>query len=129
MIRVYIKTIKKQVLAGEVMIMDSLNKYQSDARRTLNLETSDQYKYANLGMGLAGEAGEVCDYLKKVVFHGHDLDKDKLCDELGDVLWYLANLADALGVPLADVANNNIAKLKKRYPEGFDSNRSIHRVD
>lgn len=107
--------------------MNAFDKYQENAKRTLNTETADQYTFANLGMGLAGEAGEVCDYLKKVVFHGHSMDKEKLSDELGDVLWYLANLAEMIDVPLSEVANKNIEKLKKRYPNGFEASRSQKR--
>lgn len=107
--------------------MDSFNDYQELARRTLNQDVEDSMRFANLGMGLAGESGEVCDYLKKVVFHGHSLDADKLADELGDVLWYLANLADAAGFSLDEVADRNIEKLRRRYPDGFASQRSRHR--
>ncbi len=101
--------------------------YQQAAKRTLNSKPADIYQLANLGMGLAGEAGEVCDYLKKVVFHGHQADRDKVCDELGDVLWYLANLASAFNLSLDLVAENNVEKLKKRYPQGFEEVRSQKR--
>lgn len=104
--------------------MEKFREYQTEARRTLNTNTTDRLRLANLGMGLAGEAGEVCDYLKKVVFHDHPLDRERLSDELGDVLWYLANLTDALGVSLDDVAEDNIAKLRARYPDGFEAKRS-----
>jgi NTP pyrophosphatase (non-canonical NTP hydrolase) len=70
-------------------------------------------------LGLAGEAGEVCDLLKKVHGHGKPYDADKLKKELGDVLWYLANLASAHGFSLSDVAQTNVDKLRARYPEGF----------
>jgi NTP pyrophosphatase (non-canonical NTP hydrolase) len=70
-------------------------------------------------LGLAGEAGEVCDLLKKVHGHGKPYEADKLKKELGDVLWYLANLADAHGFTLFDVAQTNVDKLRARYPEGF----------
>ena len=98
----------------------SFIEYQKEARRTANTNLSERMVYANFGMGLAGESGEVCDYLKKVAFHDHDLDKEKLADELGDVLWYIANLAEAAGLSLADIAVGNIEKLRKRYPDGFD---------
>lgn len=78
-------------------------------------------------MGLCGEAGETCDYLKKVVFHGHRLDCDKLAEELGDQLWYIALLADAIGISMQQIARRNIAKLQRRYPKGFDPERSMHR--
>ena len=79
-------------------------------------------------MGLAGESGEVCDYLKKVVFHGHELDKDQLCKELGDVLWYVATLATTAGLSLGEIARANVVKLQLRYPDGFDSTRSMNRA-
>ncbi len=109
--------------------MNPFDQYQKNAKKTLNPEIEELYLFANLGMGLAGEAGEVCDYLKKVVFHGHQLDKDKVCDELGDVLWYLANLADIIDIPLSEVAEKNIKKLQKRYPNGFEQIRSQKRVE
>jgi NTP pyrophosphatase (non-canonical NTP hydrolase) len=109
------------------MLMDE---YQQLAERTANRSEvdSDFRRFANFGMGLAGEAGEVCDYLKKIVFHGHPLDKDKLKKELGDCLWYIATLATTAGLDLSDVAAANIEKLRARYPEGFDPARSINRT-
>jgi NTP pyrophosphatase (non-canonical NTP hydrolase) len=78
-------------------------------------------------MGLSGEAGEVTDYLKKVVFHSHELNKEKVAEELGDVLWYLAATAELIGYDLEDIAIMNIEKLKKRYPEGWDVEKSRNR--
>lgn len=78
-------------------------------------------------LGLTGESGEVADILKKVVFHGHDLDKAKLKAELGDVLWYVARLASALDLSLSDIMQHNIDKLQARYPEGFNSEASRNR--
>ena len=88
---------------------------------------TDPRRLANFGMGLAGEAGEVCDALKKVVFHDHPLDKDKLIEELGDVLWYVAALAATIDVPLEVIARRNAKKLEERYPAGFDPLRSRNR--
>ena len=78
-------------------------------------------------MGLCGEAGEVIDLVKKHLHQGHPLNKEQLIKELGDVAWYLAEAAYALGVDLDTVCAGNISKLKKRYPEGFDKERSINR--
>ena len=71
--------------------------------------------------GLMGETGEVIDCLKKILFHGHDLElnQDKLKFELGDCLWYIATLANTTGLKLEDIAIANIEKLKARYPNGF----------
>lgn len=78
-------------------------------------------------MGLNGEAGECIDIVKKHLFQGHELYIDKLVDELGDVLWYAAVTAAGIGVTLEDVMQHNIDKLRKRYPDGFDVERSVHR--
>lgn len=80
-------------------------------------------------LGLGGESGEVIDHIKKYYGHGHDLDKEELKKELGDVLWYIAYLASTLGLDLEDIATMNIEKLKKRYPEGFSKEASLKRSD
>lgn len=80
-----------------------------------------------LALGLAGEAGEVADTIKKVVGHAHPLQVEALVKELGDQLWYISVMASALGVDLSVVAKQNIEKLRKRYPDGFSTERSINR--
>lgn len=79
-------------------------------------------------MGLNGEAGECIDIVKKHMFQKHALDAQHLKEELGDVSWYLAITAAGLGVDLDKIFEDNIAKLKARYPEGFDADRSINRA-
>lgn len=80
-------------------------------------------------MGLNGEAGEAIDILKKHLFQGHDLDREHLAKELGDVAWYLAVSADALGYSLEQILQMNIDKLRARYPDGFEAERSVNRED
>lgn len=104
-----------------------LNDYQELAARTINFNLDASEMLLNGCMGLCGEAGEVIDVLKKHRAQGHSLDREKLIDELGDVMWYVAETATALDIELKDVAKFNIAKLAKRYPEGFNSDRSINR--
>ena len=108
-----------------------LNEYQKLANRTANIiyGVDTNKRFANFGMGLAGEAGEVCDYLKKVVFHGHEYDEQKLCLELGDALWYIATIATNAGMKLSDVAYENVNKLRQRYPMGFSQEKSINRSE
>ena len=103
------------------------NDYQRMAMRTAGEYKTNYDQLRNAAYGLNGEAGEVIDLLKKHEFQGHDLPDEKLIDECGDVLWYCALLADALGFTLEQVMNRNIDKLRKRYPDGFDKNRSINR--
>ena len=106
-----------------------MDEYQSLAARTKPEYINDKFGTAVFSMGLAGEAGEVVDYLKKVVGHGHLLDKDVLSKELGDVMWYVASLCEHHGLSMSDVARKNIDKLKARYPDGFTSEKSINRSD
>lgn len=84
---------------------------------------------ANYSMGLVGEAGEVTDLLKKVVFHGHPLDKAAVKGELGDFMHYAVGLATLFDIDMEEVLDENIEKVKKRYPNGFNSADSIKRVD
>lgn len=107
----------------------TINEYQQLALRTEPPTGGHIERLINGLMGLNGEAGEAIDILKKYLFHGHPLDKDHLAKELGDTAWYLAVSADALGVELEDVFQMNIDKLKARYPDGFDSERSQHRAE
>ncbi|MBP3636148.1 MAG: nucleoside triphosphate pyrophosphohydrolase family protein [Clostridia bacterium] len=105
----------------------NLNEYQQLALTTLNPALDKKDVLINGVMGLCGEAGEAIDIVKKHLAQGHELDKDALIKELGDVAWYLAETAYALGVPLEEVCQRNIDKLKARYPEGFSSERSMNR--
>lgn len=103
------------------------NDYQCMAMRTAPKDLSNRDKLLNGLMGLNGEAGECIDILKKHYFQGHDLDKEHLAKELGDVAWYLAVSADALGYDLNTILKMNVDKLRARYPDGFDSDHSLNR--
>ena len=107
----------------------TINEYQKLALTTLNPELSQKDVLINGVMGLCGEAGEAIDIVKKHLAQGHELDREKLIKELGDVAWYLAETAYALDVPLEDVLQRNIDKLRARYPEGFDTKRSVERSE
>ncbi len=72
-------------------------------------------------LGLAGESGELVDHIKKYFGHGRALDRAKVVQELGDVLWYVQELGACIGVPLQEIAQRNAQKLCNRHPEGaFD---------
>lgn len=104
-----------------------LSEYEALAHRTMQRGRSKTDNLTMASLGLAGESGEVADYIKKVAFHSHDLDEDKVVGELGDILWYIALAARTLGVSLDAVALKNITKLSARYPDGFSSERSRNR--
>lgn len=102
-----------------------MNEYQVACKRTSNIGNEDNI--LNWCLGLAGEAGEVIDIIKKHRFHGHKLDKAKVSEELGDVMWYIAMICNELRLDLDNVMNENVNKLHKRYSGGFSSEKSINR--
>ena len=107
----------------------TINEYQRLAMTTLNKEMSKKDMLINGVMGLCGESGEAIDIVKKHLAQGHELDREKLIKELGDIAWYLAEMATVLDIELEEVLERNIEKLKKRYPEGFDKEKSVNREE
>lgn len=108
------------------------NEFQEEANRTL-LETPDfdimpgQVMISWNAVGLAGEAGEVLELIKKGIFHQQGIDQEKMKKELGDVLWYVAALATNMGLTLEEIMQHNIDKLKARFPDGYNSKRTTFR--
>lgn len=107
----------------------TMSEYQEMAMRTSNKGLTSAQHFMNGVLGLAGEAGECCDVVKKHYYQDGREVKEKLLDELGDVMWYIAETSKALGYTLDEIAEHNINKLKKRYPEGFDAEKSLHRQE
>lgn len=105
----------------------TINEYQKLALTTLNPQLKEKDILINGVMGLCGESGEAIDLVKKHLAQGHELDKEKIAKELGDIAWYLAETAYAIGYPLEDILQMNIDKLKRRYPEGFSTECSLER--
>lgn len=105
------------------------NEYQMLAQRTSNKKLTPNEHIMNGALGLCGEAGEVADSVKKAYMQGHGIDRAHIAEELGDVLWYVAETATAIGYDLDTIMQMNIDKLRRRYPEGFSSERSIHREE
>lgn len=99
--------------------------YQKEALRT----ASNKRKLEVFTLGLVGEAGEVAELVKKHLGHDQPLPREKMVKELGDVLWYLSNLANLLGINLDEVASKNVEKLKLRYPNGFSPEESVQKKD
>lgn len=105
----------------------TINEYQLEALRTASGMNKQYPMELNGVLGLAGESGECVDMMKKHLFQGHPLDKEHMAKELGDVAWYLAITAHAIGYDLETVLQMNVDKLRKRYPNGFEAERSLHR--
>ena len=108
--------------------MMTINEYQKLAMTTLNPALDKKDVLINGVMGLCGESGEAIDIVKKFLAQGHELDKEHLAKELGDIAWYLAETATAIEFNLEDIFQMNIDKLKKRYPQGFNVENSINRT-
>jgi len=96
-------------------MVTSFELYQEGAE-----STAGNTELAVLALGLGGETGEVLDIIKKVMGHSQALNVDKIGEELGDVLWYVAMLCTHLNLDMGEVAHNNLRKLQKRHPAGFD---------
>ena len=92
--------------------------------RLSNLQT---VRILHAAMGCATESGELLDALKKHLFYGKPLDNVNLQEEAGDLFWYIAILADAIGFTFEDTFEKNIAKLKIRYPEKFNEVNALVR--
>lgn len=104
-----------------------IREFQRVSTRTLNKELSKEKQVSNMIFGANGELGEVTDILKKHLYQGHRINKQHLAEEIGDTLFYIVNLCTIYGLDVEDILQGNVDKLKKRFPNGFESNRSINR--
>lgn len=103
-----------------------LNEYQKKAQRFINPALRDIQVEAHALHGLLSEVGELHGIYQKV-YQGHAFDTEHAKKELGDVLWMIAEYATVMGWDLDDVAQTNLDKLNKRYPNGFEVDKSLHR--
>lgn len=115
--------------------------YQIQAMRTNDRRNNERLSRAmgdtvvevggviNASLGLSGEVGELNDMIKKAIFHEHPLDMDHVEKEISDVMWYIALMCESFGFDMGEIAQMNIDKLKARYPEGFDPDKSLHRKE
>lgn len=108
-------------------VVSDFDVYQQDAVSRMARDLPDQIELATLALGVAGEAGEVADHIKKVIGHGHPIDREKLMLEIGDVLWYVAVLSNKLGFSLSTIAEANTEKLRARYGDRFSTEASMNR--
>ena len=103
--------------------------YQHAAARTSDPLQPTIDRLTNGALGLGGEAGEVIELVKKHRYHGKPLDREALVGELGDVLWYVAETASAAGLSLWGIAEENLSKLRARYPDGFEEGGGVRDLD
>lgn len=106
----------------------SFAEYQRDARRTQNPNLTPREQLEHALWLMTAEVGEVCGLHQKT-HQGHTLNHTELRKEIGDVLWGIAELCDVYSFDMGLIAEENIAKLRKRYPHGFSAEKSINRVE
>jgi len=102
--------------------------YKAEVLRTYAGSNDVQEQLTLAALGLTGESGEVADHMKKSLFQGHAIDVAHIAKELGDILWYVVLACDAIDCPLEEIMRMNVEKLRTRYPNGFDAERSINRT-
>jgi len=107
----------------EVLKTESIGLEEIKAR----MSSDEVVRLLHAALGLCTESGELVDALKKHIFYGKELDKVNLVEELGDIFWYAAVVADVLGVEFEEIWEKNINKLRKRYGEKFSSDSAINR--
>lgn len=103
--------------------------YSAEANKTIPDYLSKNNLMLNACLGLSGEVGEVVDLVKKYFYQGHELKVNKVIEELGDVLWYINEMAIGCDTSLEEIAKLNIGKLRRRYGNQFSSEKSINRSD
>ena len=105
----------------------TFDEYQYTAIKYVNPALDLNQQMIDGAMGLCGESGETIELIKKHIGQGHGLFLAALAEEIGDAMWYMAELAGSQGIRLDDIAAKNLRKIQQRYPEGFDASRSISR--
>ena len=96
-----------------------LNEYQKLCKLTAKKFDDQKMELSSWGLGVAGEAGDIASCIKKLLFHKNEAIKDGIKENIGDVMWYVAMICNVLGWNLNEILEENIRKLKKRYPQGF----------
>lgn len=108
---------------------NDLDVFQEEALRCMRSDLPYEAICSNMCMGLAGETGETVDIFKKHIYQGKDLDINDVIEEIGDILWYIANLCNVNKITMKECMESNVEKLRKRYPNGFSIKDALERAD
>ena len=112
-----------------VPVKNDLDVFQEEALRSMRNDLPYEAICSNMCMGLAGETGETVDIFKKHIYQGKDLDICDVIEEIGDILWYIANLCNVNKITMKECMESNVEKLRKRYPNGFSIKDALERAD
>ena len=110
-------------------VKNDLDVFQEEALRSMRSDLPYEAICSNMCMGLAGETGETVDIFKKHIYQGKDLDINDVIEEIGDILWYIANLCNVNKITMKECMDSNVEKLRKRYPNGFSVKDALERSD
>lgn len=110
-------------------VKNDLDVFQEEALRSMRSDLPYEAICSNMCMGLAGETGETVDIFKKHIYQGKDLDINDVIEEIGDILWYIANLCNVNKITMKECMDSNVEKLRKRYPNGFSVKDALERAD
>ena len=116
-------------VADVLRIESNTEIFQREARKSLRDDLPYEAMCSNMCMGLAGEIGEVIDIMKKHIYQGKELDITDVIEEVGDVLWYIANFCNVNNITMDECMESNIKKLRKRFPNGFTTKDANERKD
>lgn len=123
---------KKRALLDELREIENKgmtgNEYQELAARTINNNLTPDGKAKHALHGMVGEIGELHSIYQKY-YQGHEVSEEHAKKELGDLLWFIAEYCTANNWKLEEVMELNIEKLRARYPEGFEAEKSLHRAE
>ena len=108
---------------------NDLDVFQEEALRSMRSDLPYEAICSNMCMGLAGETGETVDIFKKHIYQGKMLDINDVIEEIGDILWYIANLCNVNKITMKECMESNVEKLRKRYPNGFSIKDALERAD
>lgn len=100
--------------------------YQQQAKRTINVQLTREQALRHSLFEMCGELGEIHSIYQKV-YQGHRIKVDDLKQEVGDLLWGIAEFCTVNGFTMDEIARMNVDKLKARYPDGFSSEKSLNR--
>lgn len=103
--------------------------YAAEVERTVLKGASLKDRLSLFSMGLMGEGGELVNYFKHVLIFGRKTKREVVVEGLGDTLWYVVALANSFGIPLSEIMEYNVKKLRTNYPEGFSTERSLNREE
>ena len=100
-------------------VEEALRSENKDFQALINRVDVRSIRLLHGAMGLDTESGEIMDSMKRHIIYGSDLNVVNIREELGDIMWYVALICDELGLTIEQICEDNIAKLRKRYPDKF----------